>query len=70
MRRSLVNIVPSEILNRRTKAYCPQIYGCVSIKLEPLQEFYIPISAQLGYLNEDNVRNTLRAVINGISARC
>jgi asparagine synthase (glutamine-hydrolysing) len=67
MRRALVNIVPTEILNRRSKWLAGRSYMvAVERNWGRLQEIFAsPLSAHLGYLKEAFVRDALRAVRNG-----
>jgi|GraSoiStandDraft_25_1057303.scaffolds.fasta_scaffold1289419_1 hypothetical protein len=67
MRRSLVNIVPSEILWRRTKgAVARGVLASLENSWSELDTLFIaPLSARLGYINQIRLREGLRAAKNG-----
>jgi len=67
MRRALVNIVPHEILNRPGKGMAARRYMVgLETKWEELESLFTSsISAQLGYVEECQVRDNLRAVRGG-----
>ena len=67
MRRALVGLVPSEVLARRTKANgargaLADLHNCW-LEMEAL--FTSPLSAQLGYVDQDRLREHLQAAKGG-----
>jgi hypothetical protein len=67
MRRSLVGIVPHEILFRRTKQFGARTPALALEKnLEELQgAFNSPMSSSLGYVNRDRFLENFHAAKNG-----
>jgi asparagine synthase (glutamine-hydrolysing) len=67
MRRSLVSIVPSEILWRRTKgAVARGVLASLENSWSELDTlFFAPLSARLGYIKQTRLREGLRAAKNG-----
>ncbi len=70
MRRALADILPSEILARKTKASANR---CYSISLEKHwakveSVFCDPVSSRLGYVDKDRIREALLALKTGQSS--
>jgi asparagine synthase (glutamine-hydrolysing) len=67
MRRSLVGIVPSEILSRRTKQFGARTPVVVldNNRRELQMIFDRPLSATLGYIDRDRLLQTLHAALGG-----
>jgi len=67
MRRALANLVPSEVLARKTKA---STVRCYSVALEKQwgkieKAFSSPLSSRLGYIQKAEIRTALLALKNG-----
>lgn len=71
MRRALADLLPREVLSRKTKATVTRGY-CVAIQKHWDQVEYAfssPLSADLGYVDRDRIRTALLALKNGQAPR-
>lgn len=67
MRRSLIGVVPPEVLSRKTKQFCART-PVVAMRehLEQLQTtFQAAVSSDFGYINQVQFLRELRAAVNG-----
>ncbi len=67
MRRALADLIPTEVLHRKTKASAARCY-CVTLDKhwrEVEHMFLCPISSRLGYVSRERIHEALLAMKNG-----